>query len=230
MNAPTHIVWDRILDYNNYAKMVPKTLESQNYRVEHHHGRQTIYTRMKIGFSGINLQFYIKHQYDPKLDSLTWTLDYTKKSDLDDSVGFWYVIPHPDYPDAQSRVYYSVEVRLFDWIPKFVVQFLSQKALTEATAWVKKFSELKYKEEEEEEQQQQQQQVMMVIATDDNKVPEMKGRWFSRRNTQDDETCTPDDDSAVIAVNKQTVGISRYAMVVSVFVLALYNIHLCFSQ
>lgn len=26
VKAPTNIVWDRILDYNNYAKMVPKTI------------------------------------------------------------------------------------------------------------------------------------------------------------------------------------------------------------
>lgn len=31
---------------------------------------------------------------------------------------------------------------MFDWVPKFVVDFMSTKALTDATAWVKKFSEL----------------------------------------------------------------------------------------
>lgn len=111
VKAPTNIVWEKILDYNNYAKMVPKTIDSQNYKVEKHRdGSQTIYTRMKIGMGPVRLTFHVKHEYQPKLNSLTWTLDYSKKSDFDDSCGYWYVIPHPDNPGEWTRVYYSVEV------------------------------------------------------------------------------------------------------------------------
>jgi len=150
VHAPTDVVWDRILDYDHYADMVPKTAESENYKViEHKSSRkdpleQTIYTRMKVGFPMIKLEFFIKHMYYPSLNSLTWTLDYTKKSDFDDSCGYWFVTPHPDYPDTWTRIYYSVEVSMFDWIPKFIMEFLSSKALTDATDWVKKYSEAKW--------------------------------------------------------------------------------------
>ena len=90
------------------------------------------------------MTFYVKHLYYPALNSLTWTLDYSKKSDFDDSVGYWYVVPHPDRP-GWSRVYYSVAVNMYDWVPKTVVNFMSTKALTDATGWVKKFSEEKWK-------------------------------------------------------------------------------------
>ena len=155
IHAPTDVVWERILDYDNYADMVPKTAESSNYDVIHHppegegeegdgDGHQTIYTRMKVGISFVKLQFFVKHEYYPKLNSLTWTLDYNRKSDFDDSCGYWYVVPHPDHPHDWSRVYYSVDVRMMDWVPTFVVNFMSKQALTEATGWVKKFSELEY--------------------------------------------------------------------------------------
>jgi len=36
---------------------------------------------------------------------------------------------------------------MFDWVPKFVVDFMSSKALTDATAWVKKFSEIEWAKE-----------------------------------------------------------------------------------
>jgi hypothetical protein len=38
-------------------------------------------------------------------------------------------------------VLYSTKVKLFPWIPEFVVNFLTKKALVEATTWVKRESE-----------------------------------------------------------------------------------------
>lgn len=129
--------------------MVPKTVESKNYNIVNVKPtkkdplEKIIYTRMKVGFPVLKLEFFIKHLYYPSLHSLTWTLDYSKNSDFNDSCGYWYVIKHPD-SDERTRVYYSVEVSMFDWVPKFVVDFMSTKALTDATAWVKKYSELEY--------------------------------------------------------------------------------------
>ncbi|KAL9183878.1 hypothetical protein ACHAXT_004734 [Thalassiosira profunda] len=152
VNAPTHIVWDRILDYDNYANMVPKTVDSKNYKVVPHKPTKAnnflekeIYTRMKVGFPMLKLEFFVRHfLYIQAHNSLTWTLDYTKESDFDESCGYWYIIPHPDDPEERTRLYYSVQVGMFDWVPKFVVDFMSSKALTDATAWVKKYSELEW--------------------------------------------------------------------------------------
>jgi hypothetical protein len=33
---------------------------------------------------------------------------------------------------------------MFDWVPAFVVDFMSKKALTDATGWVKKYSEMEW--------------------------------------------------------------------------------------
>lgn len=152
VDAPTHIVWGRILDYDNYSNMVPKTVESKNYKVVEHtptkgnnYLEKEIYTRMKVGFPMLKLEFYIRHFLHIREHmSLTWTLDYTKESDFDDSCGYWYCVPHPDSPNERTRVYYSVQVSMFDWVPAFVVDFMSKKALTDATAWVKKYSELEW--------------------------------------------------------------------------------------
>eukprot|EP00584_Thalassiosira_punctigera_P005409 CAMPEP_0172543886 /NCGR_PEP_ID=MMETSP1067-20121228/14166_1 /TAXON_ID=265564 ORGANISM="Thalassiosira punctigera, Strain Tpunct2005C2" /NCGR_SAMPLE_ID=MMETSP1067 /ASSEMBLY_ACC=CAM_ASM_000444 /LENGTH=328 /DNA_ID=CAMNT_0013330367 /DNA_START=118 /DNA_END=1104 /DNA_ORIENTATION=- len=152
VNAPTHVVWGRILDYDNYANMVPKTIDSKNYRIVPHKPTKAnnflekeIYTRMKVGFPMLKLEFFVRHfLYIQQHKSLTWTLDYMKESDFDDSCGYWYIVPHPDDPEERTRLYYSVQVGMFDWVPKFVVDFMSSKALTDATAWVKKYSELEW--------------------------------------------------------------------------------------
>ena len=247
VHAPTNVVWDRILDYDNYAKMVPNTIESGNYHVEKDNktGHQTIFTRMKVGFSMIKLQFFVKHEYEPKLNSLTWTLDYSRKSDFDDSCGFWYVIPHPDNPSEWTRVYYSVQVSMFDWVPKFVVNFLSTKALTDATAWVKKFSELEYLKQAPKKSTDDK----AASATATTELTEKPGKrgWFqkllnrnknkSATSEEDDQTCasTDDEDSqedtaAEPTATTEKVGLKRYALVASVVVLSLYNVHLYFSQ
>ena len=153
VHAPPNVVWDRILDFDHYADMVPRTFECKSYHVQrqnptkHDALEEIIFTKFKIGLPLIpKMTFYVKHLYYPALNSLTWTLDYSKKSDFDDSVGYWYVVPHPDRPEW-SRVYYSVAVNMYDWVPKAVVKFMSTKALTDATGWVKKFSEEKWKAE-----------------------------------------------------------------------------------
>lgn len=230
VRAPTDVVWDRILDYNHYAQMVPKTIASQNYKVEDHRGgSQTIYTQMKVGFPMIKLTFYVKHQYEPKLHSLTWTLDYSKKSDFDDSCGYWYVVPHPDNPAEWTRVYYSVEVSMFDWVPQFVVNFMSSKALTDATGWVKKFSELEAEKLEPPVKQE---------------VKQKRKGWLFRKQTtastddeMDTETCASSDDEECgeterTEPNKQSdsMGLSRYALVAYVFALSFYNVHLYLSR
>lgn len=135
--------------------MVPKTIESKNYKIVPHKPTKAnnflekeIYTRMKVGFPMLKLEFFVRHfLYIQHHKSLTWTLDYTKESDFDDSCGYWFILPHPDDPEEKTRLYYSVQVGMFDWVPKFVVDFMSSKALTDATAWVKKYSEIEWAKE-----------------------------------------------------------------------------------
>ena len=61
-------------------------------------------------------------------------------SDFDDNVGHWQVMPHPS-KKGWTRLLYSCKVKLFPWIPNFVVNFLTSKALTESTSWVKREAE-----------------------------------------------------------------------------------------
>lgn len=148
INAPTATVWSRILDLERYDKMVNGVTHSSNYDVITHkpsrsnqYLSQHIYTRMKIGFSMVTLEYFVKHSYHPKLNILTWTLDYDKRSDLDDSVGYWYVIPHPNGDGGMSRVFYSVDAAFPSWLPTVVQKFVSSKALGDATSWLKRESE-----------------------------------------------------------------------------------------
>lgn len=131
VKAPVDVVWGRILDFDNYDKMVPRTYESKIYQREKTRHGEKICVKMKIGLPIFKITFYVKHLYEPLRNSMTWTLDYTIKSDLDDSCGYWYVIPHPEN-HLMSRVYYSVQVAMHPWFPQAIVDIMSKQALTDA--------------------------------------------------------------------------------------------------
>lgn len=234
VNAPTDVVWGRILDYDHYGDMVPKTIDSKNYKVVPHKPSKAnnflekeIYTRMKVGFPMLKLEFFVRHfLYIQQHKSLTWTLDYTKESDFDDSCGYWYIIPHPDDPECRTRLYYSVQVGMFDWVPKFVVDFMSSKALTDATAWVKKYSELEWEKAKKEGR---------VPPTTQPKVKESAFGLsiFGKRKREEEERLAREAsekaalEEAEAEQRKKLVvvraGFRRYLLVSVVLVLSAYN-------
>lgn len=136
--APVSVVLERIVDFKAYPKMVSGVNECSNYReVTHRNGTQTLLTHMVIKAAFLKFTGYFHHTYYPKLNSVTWTLDYDRTSDFTDSVGYWYVAPHPERPATDSRVFYSVNLLPGEMVPGFVVDILQKQALNQATAWVK---------------------------------------------------------------------------------------------
>ncbi len=37
---------------------------------------------MRLTVMGFNVEYFIQHKYYPKLNTVVWTLDYTRESDL----------------------------------------------------------------------------------------------------------------------------------------------------
>ncbi|KAL7530993.1 hypothetical protein ACHAWF_003593 [Thalassiosira exigua] len=242
VDAPTHVVWDRILDFDHYADMVPKTADSKNYKVVPHKPSKAnnflekeIYTRMKVGFPMLKLEFFVRHfLYIQQHKCLTWTLDYTKESDFDDSCGFWYILPHPDDPEERTRLYYSVAVSMFDWVPKFVVDFMSSKALTDATAWVKKYSELEWDKAKKEGR------AKASTAEPPKREPTF-ALPFGKRKREEEERLAREaaemkalEEEAEAEKHRMSTmvraGWRRYVLVSIVLALSVYNAMLFFSE
>lgn len=134
--ATPETVWSRITSYADYPRWVNLVSECGNYEVAGDH----IKTRFVLKGLGFRMEYFIDHVYRPEQGFMTWTLDYTRRSELDDSVGYWFVEPHP-VREGWTRLYYSVDVRMKGRVPKFVQDLVTRKGLTEATAWVKRESE-----------------------------------------------------------------------------------------
>ena len=136
IHASPEQIWSKILDYGNYPNMVDGVLECETYET----GTNDVKARFKIGAMGTRVEYYIDHEVHTDDNWMTWTLDYTRESDLDDSVGYWIVEPVADRP-GYTRVYYSVAVQMRGWVPGFIESMIARKGLTQATEWVKRESE-----------------------------------------------------------------------------------------
>jgi ribosome-associated toxin RatA of RatAB toxin-antitoxin module len=134
--APPEVVWSCLTDFERYPKMVPNVREAEVYAREREHLR----ARFVLGGAGVDIEYFVDHVYRPAQGYMTWTLDYSRKSDLSDSVGFWRVSPHPDKP-GHSRLSYSIEIKVGWWVPGFVEDLLAKDGLVRSTEWVRREAE-----------------------------------------------------------------------------------------
>jgi len=136
VNAPADTVWATINNFQSYPKWIDNLSKCAVYKRE----GDAIDVEFVIKGFGFSARYFIHHTYHQAERWGTWTLDYTRESDLDDSVGFWRVTPWAENP-AQSVVEYSVDVQVRGWIPGFVRGLFVDKGLQQATEWVKIQSE-----------------------------------------------------------------------------------------
>ena len=136
IHATPATIFSKVLNYPMYPQWVDGVYECGMYKEANGHQ----YVRFVIGKMGIKYEYYIDHTIHTDQNYLTWTLDYTRQSDLDDSVGFWYAQPLADKP-GWTRVYYSVAIKLTGWVPGFVEDMLTKRGLIQATEWVKREAE-----------------------------------------------------------------------------------------
>jgi len=144
VNASPTTVLGHILDYDKYAGKVPQTLESEVYKRKTNAdapGTETYFTRLKTGMRGFSMEFFVKAIHHPAHNTVVWTLDYDKLSEIGDACGYWRSEPHPQHPETKTRLYYSVDMSLGPKVAGVVANFINKKAANEAVEWVKKYSE-----------------------------------------------------------------------------------------
>ncbi|TNE90087.1 MAG: hypothetical protein EP330_09675 [Deltaproteobacteria bacterium] len=136
IHATPDVIWSKITAYAKYPEYVDEVSECEVYDKAGDH----IKARFVLNAFLMTIEYYVDHTYKPDQGFMTWTLDYTRSSDLDDSVGYWRVEPHPT-KEGWSRLYYSVDVRVSGWVPKAIETLVVKKGLVKATEWVKRESE-----------------------------------------------------------------------------------------
>ncbi len=132
VEAPPEVVWTTIRSFGSYPAWIDGVSTCEIYKQEGEH----TFVHFVIGKLGINIEYFIDHTFRESEGWATWTLDYSRESDLDDSVGMWRVSPLPGDP-SKSRVEYSVDLQVSGWVPGFVREMLVDRGIRDATSWVK---------------------------------------------------------------------------------------------
>jgi len=132
--VPSSIVLGRIMDLNNYDRMVSGVDRCVTYASnEAGSGVQTVRSEYEISALHMKYKYYVEHTYDPSQNCMVFQLDYSRRSDLDDTVGYWFV---DTTGRSSSRVFYSCECKLRGWVPGPVYSMLTKEAIKKATVWV----------------------------------------------------------------------------------------------
>lgn len=137
VNASPKSIWAVIEDFEKYPQWISSLSECKTYKKED----DKIFVEFTVKVWPVTTTYYIEHYYPGEKKGWgTWKLDYSRLSDLDDSVGFWRVTPVEGKSD-QSIVSYSVDVRVKSALLKLVKNLIVKRGLKEATQWVKTESE-----------------------------------------------------------------------------------------
>jgi hypothetical protein len=136
IQASPEKVWSVILDYGAYPSWIDNLKSTKTYAKGADHYK----VEFNLNVAMMDVTYFIDHHHQPSKGYLTWQLDYSRESDIDDSTGYWLVYPTPGY-DGWTRVEYTVDLRLKGWVPGIVENMLAKKGLLLATSWVKKQAE-----------------------------------------------------------------------------------------
>jgi hypothetical protein len=141
VNAPPHIIWSVITDFNSYPTWIKRVKEIEVYKKE----KDDIYVRFRIDHWLFgSFTYHVHHHFPWRQQGWgTWKLDDTKRSDFKAVVGFWRVLPAADEPN-QSVVFYSCDIRFKKRKLPFMRNMAIKSSLKQASQWVKEQSEARW--------------------------------------------------------------------------------------
>lgn len=143
VDAPPSVCLDRISDLSNYPNMVKYVRENTLYEDVRKGKLRIVKSRYVVcPLPYWNFEYFMEHQVDEAQCCMTFHLDYARRSDMDDSCGYWWV--QAISGSTKSRVFYSTIGKLRGWVPPLVLDILTVKALKDATSWVKAEAENKH--------------------------------------------------------------------------------------
>ena len=141
VQASEDLVWDTILNYPRYTDWVGNVVSCSVYKNEKDttKGLDVLYVEMISSVMWVKFGIYTKNVINKPEQYMHWTLDYSRKSDADDLVGYWRVEQISADPPL-TRVDYATQMSV-SALPGFIADYLTKDALINGTKWVKREAE-----------------------------------------------------------------------------------------
>jgi len=134
VEAHPDLVFSRIIDFSAYPRMISGITRCDVYRRGTRGLTRNVRARYRVRELGVTLEAFMDHEFElGGRRCLTFSLDYSRRSDISDTVGYWYV----ERVDGQfSRLYYSIDSSMPMWLPPPLRDALLNVAAKRATGWV----------------------------------------------------------------------------------------------
>lgn len=159
IEAPPYVIWECLLNFESYPKLIPTVRTMQLYtstklntgfvnekpllpgtgRETRHYGTPSI-TRASFILSKFRLNIAAIHKYTPHPngDYMTFTLDPSCTNVvLKGAKGTWHTEENPDGRNGFTRVYLLASLQISRALPKFIVDYAAERAMPRATNWLK---------------------------------------------------------------------------------------------
>mgnify|MGYP003951744245 CR=1 FL=1 len=135
IKASPEVIWSTILNYSQYKNRVKNVKSCSVYK----RSGDDIYVDMQSSVFGFGFGLYTRNTVKKDQGYMAWTLDYDRKSDVEDMVGYWRLESIQVSPPI-TKLEYSTQIKMRG-VPGFIVNYLTKDSLREGTAWVKLHSE-----------------------------------------------------------------------------------------
>ena len=132
VSVPPSVVWAVLMNFDDYPKFISGLNAVKVYSKRRTvRGGQIVFAKYQLKISPFyQIEYFLEHHFEPLQNSMVWRLDYSRQSDVFDSVGYWNVEPM----GSGSRVFYTQTSLLPAWIPGPVKKTFAKVALRSATA------------------------------------------------------------------------------------------------
>lgn len=116
VHAPVNAIWETLTDLPRYPKFVGGISAVEPYSTRKTlTGGQLFCAHYTLCVGPLyKVKYFVEHRHEPLQKSMVWQLDYSRLSDVYDSVGYWHVEP---LDDKRCIVYYTQDSLLPSWIP-----------------------------------------------------------------------------------------------------------------
>ena len=134
------MIWSVLLDFDEYPEWAEGLEVSEIYK---HDGNDIYVTFHYRHWLVGSVKYHVHHNYPGSATGWgTWTLDYRRRSDLYDTVGFWRVVPVAGDPE-RADVIYSTRIRLDGWLAGWMEDWFIEDTLRTVTTGLKSRAESK---------------------------------------------------------------------------------------
>lgn len=135
VHAPAALVLERLADFENYPAMIP-VVRKATVHCSHVADDGTLTAHCSYRISRFFLFVAIVHNVSREEGVVRFDLDPTVSAMmLKEVTGFWYV--EALEAECVSRVWLRVDLCAANWLPHWLIDYASERALTRATAWLK---------------------------------------------------------------------------------------------